>query len=243
MTAVFVHGVPDTHRVWTPVLARLARRDVIALSLPGFGVPVPDGFAATKEAYAAWLIGEIEQLGEPVDIVGHDWGAILALRAVSLRGDLIRSWAAGGGPLDSEYVWHDTAQLWQTETVGEGVMQAMTEEAMAAALGEGGVPAEQAAEAARHIDDTMKDCILRLYRSAKTVGAEWEGDLARIEAPGLVIFGADDPYVAPRFAHRLAARTRARRTLILEGCGHWWECQRPDEVAEALEAHWRGAGG
>ena len=104
MTAVFVHGVPDTHRVWTPVLARLARRDVIALSLPGFGVPVPDGFAATKEAYAAWLIGEIEQLGEPVDIVGHDWGAILALRAVSLRDDLIRSWAAGGGPLDSEYV-------------------------------------------------------------------------------------------------------------------------------------------
>ena len=51
MPAVFVHGVPDTQRVWDGVISRLKRKDVVALSLPGFGCPVPAGFSATKEAY------------------------------------------------------------------------------------------------------------------------------------------------------------------------------------------------
>src|SRR5882757_9201102 len=97
MPAVFVHGVPDTHRLWDPLRARLARRDVTAASLPGFGVPVPDGFDATKEAYVGWLIAELGRIGVPVDLVGHDWGANLVQRVVSLRPDLIRTWAAGSG--------------------------------------------------------------------------------------------------------------------------------------------------
>src|SRR5262249_27377115 len=51
MPAVLVHGVPDTHRLWDALRARLARRDVTAVSLPGFGAAVPAGFDATKEAY------------------------------------------------------------------------------------------------------------------------------------------------------------------------------------------------
>jgi pimeloyl-ACP methyl ester carboxylesterase len=85
MPAVFVHGVPDTHRVWTALLSRLGRKDVVTLSLPGFGGPVPDGFGATKDAYVDWLLGELARQREPVDLVGHDWGALLVLRAVSLR--------------------------------------------------------------------------------------------------------------------------------------------------------------
>jgi pimeloyl-ACP methyl ester carboxylesterase len=59
MPVLFVHGVPDTHRVWTALLARVGRSDAIVLSLPGFGGPVPAGFDATKEAYVDWLLGEL----------------------------------------------------------------------------------------------------------------------------------------------------------------------------------------
>lgn len=240
MTAVFVHGVPDTHHVWDDVIHHLKRTDVVALSLPGFGTPVPPGFAATKEAYVDWLIAQLETFEKPVDLVGHDWGALLTYRAVSLRGDLIRTWAAGGAPLDSRYVWHEAARLWQTPGVGEQVMAAFTPDVVAPALHQAGLTLPQAEHTASHIDDTMKDCILKLYRSAAMVGAEWEADLARIKAPGLVIFGADDPYVDKRFAHSLGAKTGAK-VMVLEGCGHWWESQRPAEVAEALEAHWAAA--
>jgi pimeloyl-ACP methyl ester carboxylesterase len=77
MPAVFVHGVPETHIIWDPIRSHLSRKDVIAVDMPGFGAPLLAGFDSTKEAYAAWLIAEIEKIGEPVDLVGHDWGSLL----------------------------------------------------------------------------------------------------------------------------------------------------------------------
>lgn len=238
MPAVFVHGVPDTYRVWNQVISHLERSDVVTLRLPGFDSPLPEGFNATKEAYADWLLEQLNALAKPLDLVGHDWGAILVLRAVSRQPDLARSWAVGGAPIDSKYVWHEAAQLWQTPEVGEQVMQAMTPEAIQAALTQGGVPDSDAAETARHIDDTMKSCILKLYRSAINVGAEWEHDLGQIAAPGLVIWGDEDPYVTPNFGVYLAERTRAKFVSFYD-CGHWWQLQRPDEVAAELQKLWR----
>ena len=58
----------------------------------------------------------------------HVWGALLVLRALSLEPRLARHWAVGGAPLDPEYVWHKTAQVWQTPGAGEQLMQAMTPE-------------------------------------------------------------------------------------------------------------------
>jgi pimeloyl-ACP methyl ester carboxylesterase len=68
MPAVFAHGVPDTHRVWHAVIARLHREDVIALSLPGFGSEIPVGFDCTKDAYCDWLRAELSRIeGPPLD--------------------------------------------------------------------------------------------------------------------------------------------------------------------------------
>jgi pimeloyl-ACP methyl ester carboxylesterase len=68
MPAVFVHGNSETTAVWEPLPAKLAavRSDLICLSPPGFG--------ATQADYRDWLVEELTALGEPVDLVGHDWG-------------------------------------------------------------------------------------------------------------------------------------------------------------------------
>ena len=237
MPAVFVHGVPDTSRVWRPVIQRLRRMDVVTLSLPGFGCPVPARFDASKEAYCDWLLGELRRIGGPIDLVGHDWGAILVVRAVSREPKIARTWAAGGAPVDAGYQWHRVAQLWQTPEVGEQVMEKLTLEALASGLVAAGVPNADAAEAARDVDETMKRCILALYRSAVRVGAEWEPDLKDISTPGLVLWGADDPYAAPTFGERLASHTRAR-FVVYPGCSHWWQLQRAGEVAAELEKLW-----
>jgi len=237
MPAVLIHGVPDTPRLWDKLRTRLSRRDVLAPALPGFGAPAPDGFPATKEAYVDRLVAELERVGEPVDLVGHDWGALLVQRAVSLRPDLIRTWCCGDGPIDREYVWHDLAQQWQAPGVGEAMMEAMTPDAMAAGLPAAGVPADEARAIADRIDEPMKRCILRLYRSAIHVGEEWEDGVAAITRPALILWGRDDPYVTSRFAERLAARVRGELVLF-DGCGHWWPHERPAESAAALEAFW-----
>src|SRR4029077_5163452 len=151
----------------------LKRCDVIAVSLPGFAVPLPAGFVPTKEAYVDWLVGEIGRVGTGGDLVGHDWGSLLAQRVVSIRPDLIRTWACGDGPVDVEYVWHDLAQQWQGAGVGGGgaggaagrggtARAARTERALAEDLPAAGVPPDIAREPARHFDATMKTCILGL---------------------------------------------------------------------------------
>ena len=74
MPRLFVHGNPETAALWRPLLDALRARgedDLEALSPPGFGAPVPDGFAASREAYRDWLAAEIESRGGSGDLVGH----------------------------------------------------------------------------------------------------------------------------------------------------------------------------
>ena len=59
-------------------------------------------------------------------------------------------------------------------------------------------------------------------------------------APGLMLWGENDPYATPEFGARLARKTRAR-FVSFPGCSHWWQLERPTEVAAELERHWAGA--
>lgn len=220
MPAIFVHGVADTHRIWDGVRSHLERDDVRALSLPGFDAPLPDGFQATKEDYLEWLIAELEQVGEPVDLVGHDWGCILTARLAAVRPDLVRTWAGGSGPVSAAYEWHSFAVVWQTPGEGEAWMATLDKEAFAADYVRFGVPPDVARQIMELLDDTMKDCILRLYRSAVHLGEEWEPGLADATAPSLVFWGVHDVTTPMEFGYRLAGSLRARRVLALD-CQHF----------------------
>jgi pimeloyl-ACP methyl ester carboxylesterase len=237
MPAVFVHGVPDTTAVWDAVVSRLQRKDVVRLALPGFASPLPAGFGTTKDEYVDWILAQLAVLTSPIDLVGHDWGGLLVARVVPVQPTAVRSWAAGAAPLDREYVWHQAARAWQTPGLGEKVMAGLTPETLQAALVAAGVPAADAARAGSKLDATMKQCILKLYRSAVNVGAEWEDDLRQVSASGLVLWGENDPYASVDFGARLAEKTRARFVQFSQ-CSHWWQLERPAEVAAELERHW-----
>ena len=118
MTIVLVHGNPETDAVWEPLGdgARARRHPTpVRLSPPGFGAPLPDGFDVTPEGYRAWLAGELERIGGPVDLVGHDWGGIHVVNVAITRPDLLRSWATDAiGVFHPDYVWHPLAQIWQS---------------------------------------------------------------------------------------------------------------------------------
>jgi pimeloyl-ACP methyl ester carboxylesterase len=236
--AVFVHGVPDTPRVWSSTVDALTREDVVTLRLPGFGRPCPPGFGATKEDYASWLVAALGEIDGPIDLVGHDWGGLLVIRALTLAPDCARSWAVGGAPLHPDYRWHRLARRWQTPLIGELLQLAFTTERIRRALMDARLCAEDAAAVAAEVDPAMKDAILKLYRSARRVGREWTPAAGQMRTPGLLLWGAHDPYVAPRFGRALAERTGADFECY-EDCGHWWQREQPGRVAARLEAHWK----
>lgn len=218
----------------------VSRQDVLTLALPGFGAPLPPKFDASKEAYANWIIRQLEDIGEPADLVGHDWGCILTMRVASLRPDLIRSWAGGSGPVSANYEWHPLAKIWQTPGEGEKWFKELDPSAVADFMAKAGLSMERAKEAVSHIDQTMGDCVLRLYRSALEVGKQWQPDLGKVQAPGLVFWGEEDTACAVAFANELVSDTNARRVLKLNA-GHWTIVERSAEVAQALENHWASA--
>ena len=246
MPAVLVHGVPETERLWGPLRSHLSRSDVVTLTLPGFGTARPDGFGATMDDYAAWLIEQVEAIEEPVDLVGHDWGGGFALRLVSLRPDLVRSWVLdAAGLADVEFEWHDFAKIWQTPEQGE----AFWEQQMALPVADRagvflafGVPEDDALTMAGAVDETMAGCILDLYRSATRVQEEWGPDFADIAKPGLVVVPTADPFLNAEGARRSAERAGAR-VETLEGVGHWWMVQDPAAGAALLEGFWSSVDG
>lgn len=245
MQAVFVHGVPETSRVWDRLRNQLSSDDHVALSMPGFGCLMPKAFEPTMDSYADWLVAELERHDNPVHLVGHDWGGILVVRAVSLRPDLVASWVTdAAGVADPRFEWHRLAKIWQTHGEGEGWMDAqlsLAPTARAAGLVDLGVPDTDAFGMVEAFDRTMADAILGLYRSALLVHEDWGADFADIPAPGLVLAPPADPFARGRGAERAAERAGARLSRP-EGTGHWWMLTHAEAMAALLEDFWAAVG-
>lgn len=246
MTKVLVHGNPETKDVWRLLVAALAERgvdDVVTLDIPGFGALVPDGFAATAEAYVAWLTDALTQLDGPIDLVGHDWGAGHVLGIAADHPDLIRSWAVDIiGLAHPDYVWHDAAQGWRTPDVGEEMVAGMAAAALddKIALFESfGMPNDIATDVAPWVNDDMAASILSLYRSADPEDLRALADrvVAADDRPGLALSALDDPYVSADLAPATAERFGAK-LVELAGQGHWWMLEDPNPAADALAEFW-----
>ncbi|MBW8295598.1 alpha/beta hydrolase [Sphingopyxis sp.] len=246
MTAkLFIHGVPDSPAIWRPLLAALDLGDtpVAVPALPGFTAPLPAGFPATKEAYSDWAIEQAEALFAahgPIDIIGHDWGALIAQRVAMLRPDLLRSWVISNAVIDPDYRGHRVARIWNTPILGEIFMVLSKPAKLAEGLAAQGMPADIASEEAEQWRNKDKRrAILKLYRSAKGLSFEhdWARDIDKLPAQGALIWGADDPYVQLSVAQRFSANTGIPLTVI-DGAGHWAIAERPAEVAAALHRFW-----
>jgi pimeloyl-ACP methyl ester carboxylesterase len=245
MTIVFVHGVPVTSAVWTPLIAELpGRQDVVRLSPPGFGAALPAGFGATFLDYRDWLIGELSQFKAPVDLVGHDFGGGYVLEVAMARPDLLRSWVSDTiGGYEPDFTWHEIATTWQTPGDGErhieetfsGDLAARTARMLA-----WGIPAPAAGEIARGQGPEMGRAILSLYRSVpEDMLAERGRELPAAAAqPGLVPVATDDLTAGSVALRHRAAHRAGARAVDLDGLGHWWMLQDPARAARMLSDFW-----
>jgi len=244
---IFLHGVPNSPAIWSPVLNELELNSNLVATpiLPGFQSNYPKDFDGTKDAYAKWAVGLVREAFSnhgPIDLIGHDWGALLVHRASMLVPKMVRSWALSGAAISPHYFGHNIAKVWNTPFAGELFMRVTTARILEFSLINDGVPKEIARTEASHWKNRhMRASILALYRSANGLKfqQDWCRDLNLSPKTGLLIWGARDRYVPKSIAEKLAKEHTLSLKLI-QGAGHFALTENPHEFASALDLFWRG---
>ncbi|HXR50117.1 MAG TPA: alpha/beta hydrolase [Verrucomicrobiae bacterium] len=92
---VLLHGIGRTGEVWRHVVEQLQTKSyrVVAFDLLGFGAsPKPEWLRYTVDDHVTAVIASLERLKlrEPVILVGHSMGCLVAVRMAHLRPDLVK---------------------------------------------------------------------------------------------------------------------------------------------------------
>jgi NAD(P)-dependent dehydrogenase (short-subunit alcohol dehydrogenase family)/pimeloyl-ACP methyl ester carboxylesterase len=109
-TLVMAHGWPDSHMLWDGVVSRLAGRfRIITYDNRGVGrssVPKPNSaYTISRLADDLGAVVAAVSPGEPVHLLGHDWGSVAAWEYVSRPGadDRVASFTSASGPGVAHY--------------------------------------------------------------------------------------------------------------------------------------------
>ena len=90
---ILIHGGASNNRQWRDLTDQLKDRyRVMAVNLRGSGktTPWPVGEIQPLEAQTVLIEALVDLVGEPVALVGHSWGATIAMKAALTMGDRLR---------------------------------------------------------------------------------------------------------------------------------------------------------
>ena len=231
-----LHGIgscADCFIAQIPAAVRTGRR-LVAWDAPGYRhspdpevEPGIDGWADTAAAL-------IEHLGaEQADVLGVSWGGVTATRLALRHPDRVRSLiladssvGAGTRPENAEAMRSRATALTELGT------ETFARERTPLLVAEGSSP-ELLDEVARLMIDSVR---MPSYQWAcnSMAEADHRHDLASIDAPTLVIVGADDQVTGVGAAQRLADGIADARLEIIDGAGHLANQERPAAFNDLL---------
>jgi pimeloyl-ACP methyl ester carboxylesterase len=244
MPSLYLHGIPTSSDDWLELLARTGG---IAPDLIGFGRSGKGGHLDYSLAGLAEFVERfVRRVGvEELQIVGHDWGAAVALAFADRHpGRVRRLVLLNPPPLPGGSIeWPRIIRLWRTRGVGELVMGATTKGLLARTLRRGAVspdawPDLRVADVWGQFDQGTQRAILRLVRSAKDEALGVGGPRQTPGGRVAIVWGERDPWYPPAVAGAYVTRLPGATVERVAGAGHWPWLDRPevvDRVASLLE--------
>jgi pimeloyl-ACP methyl ester carboxylesterase len=239
---VFVHGSLGSRRDWATLVDEVAAFGrAVAPDMPGYGdADKPDSFDYTTQGYARHLGGLLDELGiRRAHLVLHDLGGPWGLAWAAEHPDALASLSLINIGALPGYRWHQFARMYRRRGLGELLLASATPSGVALLLRWGnprGLPREYTDGIARQsrVADTRR-AVLRYYRATPDLGSITErASLALRNAPTMVIWGAQDPYVPVRFADIQRRFFDSAEVVILPESGHWPFIDDPAGVAARL---------
>lgn len=238
--ALLVHGYPESSYVWKHALGALAAAGWRALApdLPGYGDSEP-GQSGSWEDHTqalARFVGELE-LG-PVALVTHDWGVMIGLRWACDNPGAASALVISDGGFFSDRRWHDLANVMRTPREGERLIDSYTREGFAAAMSAvcPGMSEQALSEYWKAFaDERRRLAQLELYRSGDFEKLlPYDGRLAALELPALIVWGEQDRFAGVAMAHRFHAELAGSELAVIDGAGHFVWDEQPQRTAELL---------
>jgi pimeloyl-ACP methyl ester carboxylesterase len=237
---LLVHGIGDTHHMWTPVLDRLAaRHDVIAVDVPGFGRSPSLRQTPTIPALAAALRDLMGR--ETFHVAGDSMGGAIALELARIGA--ARS-ATALSPAGFAVGWEQTyakASLFFTRA-GARAIARHADRLTRSPWMRRALAAQMVHDPARYGPEDLAITI-RGVASAPGFRRTFEAVTEHQVAPGTtfpcpvtVAWGSHDHLLLTgRQAPRARERLPTARHVVLQGCGHIPTWDDPDRVAQVIE--------
>ena len=250
---VLLHGFGDSADTWRLTLDRLARgnRRAVALDLPGFGsasrllreapvLPQLDAFGAAAVQHVA------QESGGRVVVAGNSLGGALALRLGERAGPLPLAGIVPVAPAGLDM------PRWFAAVEQDRVVRALLsapvpvpERVVRGAVGRVyrrlafARPREIASEVVGSFTGHHHDrrAVRRLLATGRRLLPEL-GDapfaLDKVGCPVLLVWGDQDRMVSHRGARHIVQALPETTYVLLEGCGHCPQIERPDRFVELL---------
>jgi len=236
-TLLFLHGVGGGRAAWdrqVPYFAQLGYR-ALAWDQPGYGgSPLLEPY--DLEQVAGALRRLIESLGgEPVVLVGHSMGGMIAQEACARFPQLVKglvlgftSPSFGGGSREfvDKFVAARIAPLDQGRSMAQIAAMLMPAMRGSKSLPEGLAQAER----------IMGAIPPATYRKAVQLLTTFDrrAALPAIAVPTLLVAGGDDRVAPAPVLERMAQKIPGAEYVLLAGCGHLGPLDQPEEFNQAL---------
>ncbi|GAB3777129.1 alpha/beta fold hydrolase [Nocardioides ungokensis] len=247
--AVLLHGFPERGSSWDAVAPLLHERGIRTI------VPDQRGYSPgarprrRRDYRLACLAGDVEALaaevGRPVHLVGHDWGASVAWLVAARSPGQVRSLTAVSVPPAMAFVrslvtsdqllrsWY--MLLFQLPRVPE-LLAARSGGRFDKGLRAAGMTEGEVARCHREIVEygALRGG-LGWYRAMFLPGPGRPSN--RVRVPTTLVWSDGDTAIGPRAAGLAAAYVDADYSLeVLEGVSHWIPTQAPDRLAAVIAA-------
>jgi pimeloyl-ACP methyl ester carboxylesterase len=230
---VFVHGLGGTTNFYQPQAAALAKRhQVVRFDLPGAGRSPLTG-TPSIESFADDILAVMEQCELPsASIVGHSMGTIAVQYFAAHHPDKV-SRIALLGPVREQAPAAKEATRQRAAIVREQGMVAVADTIVAAATSEE-TRRDRPAVAAFVRELLMGQDPMGYAAHCEALANATAVDLAKIEAPVLLLTGTEDKVGAPATAEAMFKELANASYELIPGIGHWTAIEAAPRVTAAL---------
>jgi pimeloyl-ACP methyl ester carboxylesterase len=238
---VLLHGGFSDGRSWAPQLTGLADEyDVVAWDAPGCGGSTDPRTGITLSDYADAVAGLVDALGlGRVHLVGHSFGAGLAIAVYARQRDIVRSLVLSGAYAG----WRGSLPPGEIEARLRRVLAEVDRppvewvDGYLSGFFSGAIPPETR-DAVRAMMLEVRPAGARSMATA-FADADLRHVLPTIAVPTLLLYGADDARAPRDVAEALHAAIPGSRLVLIPGAGHDVNLEAPHEFEATVRSFLR----